>query len=155
MDIDFSRINLLDLRRSEKRRLAEKLHDGLAADFKSLWERIEKTLSQFTLLVAENEEQIYFFGSSMRELVGSWPDSKSLPMRQHASNEVDLVFSGGFLGLSFEDTLERLRKNNRAMAEKRRLDRHIVGARASHMEKSDRLAEDMKELVASIAPGRH
>ena len=156
MDIDISHTNLLDLRRSEKRRLYERLRVGGESDLKFLWERIEKTLSQFTLLLPENEEQIYFFGASMRNLMGDMFKETVLPLRQHASKEVDWVFAGGFLGLSMQETLESLQEKRRSEGELRRIEHKNIKTKAEQLSSraSGSLLEDMREAVASIVPAR-
>ncbi|MGY3511699.1 hypothetical protein [Bradyrhizobium lupini] len=111
---DLGRAPLLDLRRSEKKRLATTLRNGDRADQVCFWQNIVNTLSQFTFLLPENEEQIYFFGAAMREIVDAAGIDPNEPLPEHQSKEVRMAFIAGFLRYPISEALKAVR-SHRAM----------------------------------------
>jgi hypothetical protein len=81
---------------------------------------IENTLSAFHDAVPQTQEQIYLFGSDMRRLVEERinRDVNIPPLRSHADEEVQIMFAGGFMGLSLGDTLKILGERRQARWDK-------------------------------------
>lgn len=109
-------VSLLNLRRSQLRAIGAQLNS--AANVEQLSRAIENTLLSFTYVAPETSEQIYLFGIDMRRLVQERPNKEIAvpPLRSHSDPEVQLMFGGGYLGLSFADTLsslEALKKRRR------------------------------------------
>jgi len=153
MTLDLTEVNLLEMRKSERRRLAERLLAAPQADMVALSQKIENTLSNFSNVHPENEEQIYLFGVAMKSLLESFKGERSIPtFRAHPDDEVALVFAGGFLGLSFKETLSRLESDRKMRRDDYR--KKLVEQKTRNIEARVTLVEDIKEAVAGLVPSQ-
>jgi hypothetical protein len=127
-----SRRNLLDLRRSERLKIARGLTTPAA--FLEIVSEIEQTLLDFPKVTAANEEQIYLFGVDMRQLLKARENQglRFPGFRSDIDESVRTVFGGGFLGLTLAETMAALRE---------RLERHRV--RHSNPEPVDRRVREV------------
>lgn len=150
MTVSLRQLNLLELRRSEREGLASLLEAAPHEELENLSRNIEDTLSKFATVVPENEEQIYLFGLDMRNLLASAKIGSAIPsFRNHPEPDVMMLFGGGFLGLSFAATLEKLEADRRIRR---------AGFRANTAEREaprkaseTNLARDIEEMVAETA----
>jgi hypothetical protein len=151
MDHALGDINLLELRKSEREQLAASLEGASKADLENLARNIENTLSRFSAILPENEEQVFLFGLEMNHLLNSLKLARSIPggLRDHVNEDVTFVFAGGFMGLSLKETREKLegdRKRRREIA-----DAQFAARQARHKENETTLVKEIEELVADKA----
>ena len=150
MTVSLRHANLLDLRRSERGELASLLENAPGEELENLSLNIEDTLSRFATVFPENEEQIYLFGLDMRKLLSSMKVPRTIPsFREHPEPDVMMVFGGGFLGLTFAETLEKLEADRTARRAELRANTAEREARRTASETS--LVRDIEEMVAETA----
>jgi hypothetical protein len=150
MTVSLRDLNLLDLRRSERAELAALLEKAPREELENLSRNIEDTLSKFATVFPENEEQIYLFGLDMRNLLASMKVARTIPsFRDHPEPDVMMVFGGGFLGLAFAETLEKLEADRRTRRAELRANTAEREARRNSSEAN--LVRDIEEMVAETA----
>ena len=144
-------LNLLELRKSERDLLVERLRQEAPAEIENLKRNIENTLSRFTGIVPENEEQVYLFGIDVHHVLkaaGIKPTALG-EIRDHLNPSVRVVFVCGALGLSLRDTREQLSKDRKQrMAEQ---SAQLVARKLRQQESEDSLVEDIRDVVSEAA----
>lgn len=144
-------MNLLELRKSEREQLAASLKGASRSDLEHFSKNIENTLSRFTAIYPENEEQVFLFGLEMNHLLNSLNLARAIPggLRDHLNEDVAIVFAGGFMGLSLKETREKLEEDRRrrrgiTMAE-------IAARQARQKESENSLIKEIEEMVSDKA----
>ncbi|KGT76790.1 hypothetical protein MA20_29050 [Bradyrhizobium japonicum] len=144
-------LNLLELRKSERDLLVKSLGAGALAEINNLKRNIENTLSRFTGIVPENEEQVYLFGIDIHHVLkaaGIKPTALG-EIKDHLNPSVRVLFVCGLLGLSLKDAREQLSKDRKQrMAEE---DARLAARRQRQRESENSLVEDIREVVAETA----
>lgn len=144
-------MNLLELRKSERSLLVKQLVEDPGNEIENLKRNIENTLSRFTGLVAENEEQVYLFGIDIHQVLkAAQIKSGALgQIRDHLNPSVRLVFVCGLLGLSLVETRNRLAEDRKRRMEE---DAAQLEARRQRQRASEEsLVQDLREVVAEQA----
>jgi hypothetical protein len=144
-------LNLLELRKSQRDQIAKALADGSTYELENLKRNIDNTLSRFTAVVPENEEQVYLFGVDIHQLLkqaGIKPVALG-EIRGHLNPSVRVVFVCGLLGLSLQDTRVRLSADRK----KRVADQEAeLAARIQRQHMSEEsLVQDIKVMVSETA----
>ncbi|WP_256806789.1 hypothetical protein [Bradyrhizobium sp. Bra64] len=152
MKLDIGRLNLLELRKSDRERLVSGLRVAGDEDLRTLSEKIENTLSNFANVLPENEEQIYLFGLNLRKLNEALGDRSIPPFRAHPDPEVKLLFAGGFLGLSFKEALSELEQDRKKRRQEYR--QKVIESKTRAIDARVNLVEDIKEAVAGLVPSQ-
>jgi hypothetical protein len=151
MPLDLSDVNLLEMRRSERKQLASRLLAAPQSEMITLSQKIENTLSTFANVHPENEEQLYLFGAGMRSLVESLNGQRSIPpFRDHPEKDIRIVFGGGFLGLSFKETLAQLEADRKIRRKEYKA--KVAENKTRRIEARVTLVEEIKEVVAGLVP---
>lgn len=131
--------------------LVARLRGGAPAEIGNFKRNIENTLSRFTGLVPENEEQVYLFGIDIHHVLKA-ANVKSTALgeiRDHLNPSVRLVFVCGLLGLSLNDTRQRLSKDRKErMAEE---EARLAARKQRQRESEDSLIEDIRDVVSETA----
>jgi hypothetical protein len=144
-------INLLELRKSEREQLAASLEGASQTDLENFARNIENTLSRFSAIFPENEEQVFLFGLEMNHLLNSLNLARSIPggLRDHLNEDVAIVFAGGFMGLSLKETREKLEADRKR---RREITKGEVAARQARQKESETsLIKEIEDLVADKA----
>jgi hypothetical protein len=144
-------INLLEMRRSERDRLARDLADRDPNKIEHLKRNIENTLSRFKSIVPENEEQVYLFGIDIHHLLKA-ANLKAIQLgefRDHLDADVALVFVCGLLGLNLRDTRSRIRDDRRRRGEVNQA--KLLDRERRQKESEDSLVEDLQDLISETA----
>jgi hypothetical protein len=144
-------LNLLELRKSQRDELAKALAESSSNALDDLKRNIENTLSRFSTVVPENEEQIYLFGIDMHHLLKA-AHVKPIALgeiRDHLNPSVRVLFVCGLLGLSLIDARAQLSNDRR----KRMTEQKAVFATRLQRQKEseDSLVEDIKDMVSETA----
>jgi hypothetical protein len=144
-------LNLLELRKSQRDQLAKALADDSTHELENLKRNIDNTLSRFTAVVPENEEQVYLFGIDIHQLLkqaGIKPVALG-EIRGHLNPSVRIVFVCGLLGLSLQATRGQLSADRK----KRLADQKAeLAARIQRQHVSEEsLVEDIKDMVSETA----
>jgi hypothetical protein len=144
-------INLLELRKSERERLAKALEAGAAEDIENFVRNIDNSLSRFIAVFPENEEQVYLFGLDMHHLLKAAALERSVlgSLRDHLNVDVKFVFVCGLLGLTFEETRSRLEVDRRRR--RKEVAAELDSRRARFHKSEVNLVRDIEELVSEKA----
>jgi hypothetical protein len=141
-------LNLLELRKSDRDQLIKALAEKSPAEIENLKRNIENTLSRFTAIVPENEEQVYLFGIDVHHVLkaaGIKPTHLG-EIRDHLNPSVRVVFVCGLLGLNLQDTKTKLAADRKQRLLEQKIE--LAARKRRQHESETGLVEDIKELFS-------